>query len=334
MDNPFARGMVGFALAIRGEHERAEQAFETLYKTPTSGLLSLGPMGSLLRNQAALLAGAIETLKSFPNSKNLRALFGSTFKDLEKRLNNSPVKTNENTTDVITNTNPTHYLSTQEQAWILLASRALNAEQKENELIKVQVNDRELTSRDSNITLTLNQEMKEKLQITNQGQNNLWINATHSAIPKGEQKPESEGLKLESTYYDFEGNIIDTSTFLQGEERIVLIKGTFEDAEPHQLLLVDLLPAGVEIVNAKISEENKPFDWIPILTKTQFMEGRDDRFLAALDLDPSKNNFQIAYIIRAITPGVYIKPGLFAEDMYAVNFFARSETHTIEVLSP
>ena len=59
---------------------------------------------------------------------------------------------------------------------------------------------------------------------------------------------------------------------------------------------------------------------------------RDDRFSAAFERksgDPSV--FTVAYVVRVVSPGRYVHPQAFVEDMYRPDRFGRTATGTIEV---
>jgi hypothetical protein len=61
-------------------------------------------------------------------------------------------------------------------------------------------------------------------------------------------------------------------------------------------------------------------------------EYRDDRFVAAMDREPGQSAFfNLAYVARAVSPGVYVYPPATAEDMYRADRFGRSAFGTIEV---
>jgi len=64
-------------------------------------------------------------------------------------------------------------------------------------------------------------------------------------------------------------------------------------------------------------------------------EFRTDRFVAAVDRgkkDPQ--NFQIAYLVRAVSPGVFAHPAASVEDMYRPERRARTASGTVEVVGP
>ena len=61
-------------------------------------------------------------------------------------------------------------------------------------------------------------------------------------------------------------------------------------------------------------------------------EFRDDRFTAAFDrASGDKAVFTVAYVVRAVSPGRYVLPQAYVEDMYRPDRFGRTGTGSIEV---
>jgi hypothetical protein len=61
-------------------------------------------------------------------------------------------------------------------------------------------------------------------------------------------------------------------------------------------------------------------------------EFRDDRFSAAFDRKSGDASvFTIAYVVRAVSPGRYVLPQAYVEDMYRPDRFGRTGTGTVEV---
>ena len=72
--------------------------------------------------------------------------------------------------------------------------------------------------------------------------------------------------------------------------------------------------------------------WIEDAQEPVNAEFRDDRFGAAFQRksgDPSV--FTVAYVVRAVSPGRYVQPQAYGEDMYRPDRFGRTGTGTIEV---
>ena len=74
------------------------------------------------------------------------------------------------------------------------------------------------------------------------------------------------------------------------------------------------------------------------LSTPVFKAERDDRFVAAVDLSPEINRasrddniFKLMYVVRAVTPGDYVYPAPFVEDMYKPSYFARGALSRLTV---
>ena len=61
-----------------------------------------------------------------------------------------------------------------------------------------------------------------------------------------------------------------------------------------------------------------------------FTEFRQERFLAAVDWTSDKA-FRLAYVVRAITPGVFHHPAASVEDMYRPTYRAHGETGLVRI---
>jgi hypothetical protein len=120
------------------------------------------------------------------------------------------------------------------------------------------------------------------------------------------------------------------------ESRGISASQTDEHRPKFRVLVVDPLPAGLEIENPNISEgistdglEFTKSDLAPVFT-----EARDDRYVASFDRVASqKPEFSVAYVVRAVTPGRYVHPAPVVEDMYRPDRFGRGASGLIEVQS-
>jgi alpha-2-macroglobulin len=166
----------------------------------------------------------------------------------------------------------------------------------------------------------------------------------------------AKGMTLMRSYYTLDGKAVDlksatggASTLKQNDRLVVVLKVKAEQ-KGGRLLLVDRVPAGLEIENARLvdSGDVKSLDWLKTTRKPQHTEFRDDRFVAAFDFfagDRRRNgaddeNAQeqaatdeatVAYIVRAVTPGAYLHPAATVEDMYRPDRHARTAAGKLEV---
>jgi uncharacterized protein YfaS (alpha-2-macroglobulin family) len=142
------------------------------------------------------------------------------------------------------------------------------------------------------------------------------------------------------------GEPADVTKLKQNDRVIVVIDGDMENNFFHQMAVLDLLPAGLEIETTLSGDEGKVYPWLRTLTSTSIAEGRDDRYVSAFDIGsryrpvpqagkPAPKepipNFRVAYIARAVTPGHYTMPAAVVEDMYHPELRARTSMGTMNV---
>jgi uncharacterized protein YfaS (alpha-2-macroglobulin family) len=75
------------------------------------------------------------------------------------------------------------------------------------------------------------------------------------------------------------------------------------------------------------------FDWIGEISAAH-TEFRYDRFVAAFNrAEGDEREFNVAYVVRAVTPGSYDHPAANVEDMYRPELSARTATGKMEVVT-
>jgi len=140
--------------------------------------------------------------------------------------------------------------------------------------------------------------------------------------------------QLKRSYYTLDGEPVDLAAVEQGQRLVVVLDVTTNEAEGARLVLDDPLPAGFEIDNPHLVSSGNAgaLPWITDTATPVHTEFRDDRFTAAFNRTKnSKPVFTVAYVVRAVTPGHYVLPQAFVEDMYRPDRFARTGTGAIEV---
>ena len=115
----------------------------------------------------------------------------------------------------------------------------------------------------------------------------------------------------------------------QNDRFAVVLKITEPQPQFGRLIVADYLPAGFEIDNPRLvsSGDTGTLAWIEDAQEPVNAEFRDDRFSAAFERksgDPSV--FTVAYVVRAVSPGRYVQPQAFVEDMYRPDRFGRTAT--------
>jgi uncharacterized protein YfaS (alpha-2-macroglobulin family) len=101
-----------------------------------------------------------------------------------------------------------------------------------------------------------------------------------------------------------------------------------------RVIVADYLPAGFEIDNPHLvsSGDTGTLSWITDAAAPANAEFRDDRFTAAFDRKKDDAPvFTVAYVVRAVAPGKYVRPQASVEDMYRPDRFGRTATENTEV---
>ncbi|OOV88845.1 alpha-2-macroglobulin family protein [Oceanospirillum linum] len=247
-----------------------------------------------------------------------------------------------------------HYLSTQEQISILQMSQALDKAGGKpwQAVVRLGSTDSEHSS-DKALYLTAEgADLTQGAEIINKGDATLYADFAIQSTP--ETAPEASGYGGVSVVRDFmdatgkplpvhHGRIA-----LQTGDRVLVSLLVNSDKFRPDLLLVDLLPAGLELENQNLSDSLKLSNLrLGDLTLDQWSERadirhqeyRDDRFVTALAAGKDERWGQneatrIFYLARAVTPGVYRIPNALLEDMYDPEVRAISDSPGMLVVSP
>jgi hypothetical protein len=136
-------------------------------------------------------------------------------------------------------------------------------------------------------------------------------------------KAKSNELQVSRRLYDMKGKQVGERPLRVGELLMVHVQVSSK-RRLDNVLVVDLLPAGLEIENLNLSRGEglgkvriagvKPGAAMSLST-IRHREYRDDRFVAAIRIYP-RRAANLFYLVRVVTPGDYIVPPPFAESMY------------------
>jgi uncharacterized protein YfaS (alpha-2-macroglobulin family) len=303
-NTPMARAQIGASLALYGDTMRAEKAFRSALALARAAQDDYyrSDYGSALRDGAAMLALAAE-------SRPLPALVPELISFA------AAARVGKNWT------------STQEEAWMLMAARALSAG---SDAIAIEVNG---TAHQGGWSQRLTGEdiAAAPVSIVNRGASPVDAVVTTVAAPAQPLPAGGEGFTIERTYYTLDGEPANVQEAAQNERYVVVLKVGQLNDWPSRTLVTDLLPAGFEIDNPGLvsSAELSNFDWLA-KTEAAHLEFRDDRFVAAFDRG-TVGEITLAYVVRAVTPGVFTHPAAQVEDMYRPEFNARTAAGFMEV---
>lgn len=303
---PIAKSQLAAALALVGDKGRAERVYgAALDALAPKPVIEFGRVdyGSALRDAAALVSLASEG--NAPRTTLTQAV---------QRV------------EVARGLTP--YTSTQENAWLVLASRALAKETMSLDIDGVPAKQAVYRSYKAEAMAG------KPIKITNTGDAPLQAVVSVSGSPITPEPAASNGFKIERNYFTLDGKPADISKAKQNDRFAVVLKVTEAKPEFGHIMVSDYLPAGLEIDNPKLvsSGDSGTLDWIEDGEEPENTEFRDDRFTAAIDrAADDKAVFTVAYVVRAVSPGKYVLPQAYVEDMYNPSRYGRSGTGTVEV---
>ncbi len=302
-NSPLPMIHLGLALYLQGDQPRGLKALEQALKQPyetTSGYH--GDYGSALRDLTLLLY--------LLHKHQIQAFAkGELWKGLNQLLPEY------------------HWFSTQERnALFLLGLAMLSNSATEERLLQLQLGSQSQTVRfqdhwQRRFTLA---ELQTGIQW--QAPDNLYLELEVTGYPAQLPVEDQSQVKLERSFYTLDGNPIEDRPLEVGELLLAFISLRSENNNIDNGLLVDFLPAGLEIENPNLlhSQNLEEFEVAGVKLQEamkqeaknlKHQEYRDDRFLTALRL-PKNHTVRLFYLVRVVTPGTYLLPPPSFEDMY------------------
>ncbi|HLH51693.1 MAG TPA: alpha-2-macroglobulin [Roseiarcus sp.] len=312
---PLATAQIAAALAMLGDRTRAGKVFaaslQSLRDERDDGY-SRPDYGSKLRDGAGALALLAEA--------NLKG--GEVADDALVKVSEVVEQARAQRT----------YTSTQENTWMVLAAEALADRAPAHQfVVDGQTKTGSVYRKWKGFALDA-----KPSTIVNSSQSPAQIVITTSGVPVVPEPAASSGYDIERTFYKLDGSKFDASRVTQNDRFVVVLKVTEAEAKYARLLVVDRLPAGLEIDNPNLVDggDVEAFSWLKKDADPAHTEYRDDRFVAALDRNTDQSAFfNLAYVVRAVAPGKYVYPPATAEDMYRPERFGRTAFSTIEVVA-
>jgi len=306
---PLAMAQLGAALASYGDQARADAMFRKagarLDRNANRQESNLWRVdyGTDLRDAAAVLTLAVEAGTEVIDQRELARLI-------------TPGQT------------VNRARSTQENMWSLLAANALiedtpadaftvNGTPAGGPLVRV---------------LDAQTGAGQALEIRNQSGKAATTILTTYGVPTEPEPAGGNGYFIDRLYFTMDGAPVSPENIQLNDRLVVVLKITPHGRSEARLMINDPLPAGLEIDNPNLlkSGDVAALDWLQLGTETEFTEFRSERFLAAVDWFDTKP-FQLAYVVRAISPGRFHHPAASVEDMYRPEYRARTAAGQVEI---
>ena len=300
---------LGVALKLMGDQQRAQLALAQgigLERKPNSWL---GDYGSPVRDRALILSLLTE-------NQLLPEMQGPLLIDLAKAVHGQ------------------RWFSTQENNALFLAARTLQQHKGESWQATLQGKAEPLSSdQPLNIGMTEDQ-LRQGVSVKSDNASPLYGTLNVVGYPRTAPSPMSNVLQISREYFTLEGKPADLTNLKSGELLVVRLKVAASE-RVSDALVVDLLPAGLELENQNLSDSSASLGDSADALKESMMdmqqanikhiEFRDDRFVAALALDGYTPG-TLLYLARAVTPGSYRLPPPQVESMYVPEWRAIGST--------
>jgi alpha-2-macroglobulin len=313
--SPLAKAQLGAALAMMGDKARSERAFRSAIADlgDIGGPQSRRDYGSGLRDGAGVVTLISETRMLSGQAPKLIDAVAAAFQSRR-------------------------YTSTQEQAWLLLAAKAVSDQAKATRLT---VNGNDYAGRLRRLVTAATLAGKP-ITVVNTG--TTPVDAVVSVVGAA-LTPEpavAKGFKIERAYYTLDGEKVDLASATGGEaslkqtQRLVAVVTVTAEEAGGRVLLVDRLPAGLEIENPRLVSggDLKALSWLKTNVQPEHTAFRDDRFVAAFDFFRAGDKYRtatVAYVVRAVSPGTYVHPAATVEDMYRPDRHARTASGKLTI---
>ena len=300
---PLAQAQLGAALGSYGDQSRADAMFRRagarLAQQETGDGYRVD-YGSVLRDSAAVLTLAIDA--------NSDALDRTA---LAERISRAPVARQ----------------STQENMWSLMAVRALVEDGSADGLL---LNDAPMSA--PLVRSLSGDDLQAGVRLENGGAQDTLAVVTVFGVPSEPEPAGGNGYKIERMYFTAEGEPVSLDQVRQNDRFVAVLRITPLRDQEARLIVDDPLPAGLEIDNPNLISggDIKALDWLDLNADTRFAEFRTDRFIGAVDWS-GRQPFQLAYRVRAVSPGSFHHPAALVEDMYRPDFRARTATGRVTV---
>ncbi len=300
---PAAMAQLGAALASYGDQPRADAMF-------------------------ARAGVALDALQGPEVEQIFRADYGTTFRDaaavlaLAAEAGSNVIDREALTTRIATDRG----LSTQEATWALLAANALiDGAGAEGIMIDGAAATRPLVK-------VLDATTTAPVKVRNDSAADTKLTLTTYGVPSEPEPAGGAGYAITRSYYSLKGEAVALDGVKVGDRLVTVLEVTPFGRGEARLMVADPLPAGFEIDNPNLITGGavEALDWLGLEAEVAHSEFRQDRFLTAIDRY-SNQPFKLAYVVRAVSPGVFHHPAASVEDMYRPDLTGRTDTGRITI---
>ena len=218
------------------------------------------------------------------------------------------------------------YLSTQEKNAVFMAGRQSIGQSEPQWGAKLQggVDAAWSQTKPADLKMT-GAELNGETELVSTHMQTIYPRLTVTGYPLRAPAQESNNLNIKREYFDTRGNPIQLNSMKTGQLAVVHLSVSAKSGSVPDALVVDLLPAGLELENQNLGDSSASLKYSTgnlskLVDKMQqakiaHQEFRDDRYVAAVSVSQYQS-VSLLYLVRAVTPGVYHVPAPMVESMY------------------
>jgi uncharacterized protein YfaS (alpha-2-macroglobulin family) len=223
------------------------------------------------------------------------------------------------------------YLSTQERALAFIALGKVAKKANESNATAEITADGKSIGTYKGGTLVLEKNLAGKnVEIIAKGNGGLYYFWQMEGLSSdGKVKEEDKFIRVRKTFYDRNGRVITGTTFSQNDLVVVkLTVSTTDNSSVENVVITDILPAGFEIENPRLSE-TADMQWIKDSSAPEHFDIRDDRINLFTTVD--RNTRAYYYVVRAVSKGSFIMGPVSADAMYNGEYHSYNGAGVIRV---
>jgi uncharacterized protein YfaS (alpha-2-macroglobulin family) len=221
--------------------------------------------------------------------------------------------------------------STQENAFALLAiGKAAASKAIQNSKVKISLGDGTVVPFVGEVLLKTPELLKGEVRIEVSGKDEVTYAWEAVGIIKDpESLQQDKGIQVRRRFLDHNGDPVDFSNITQGALVVAEIKIKSATSTLENVVITDLLPAGLEIENTRLST-SASLPWIKQDIKLDYLDIRDDRINIFLTVPTDEKTYY--YTTRAVTVGNFKVPAIRAEAMYDPEIYSEADSGRIKIL--